>query len=120
LTGPDALSTADPDGDGRLNWVEYAFQSDPRSGAGQDAMPSTEMIGGLAWLVVRYQRWQGPLDAGIQYLPECSLDLMSWSPVGLVDEFDPDAPAVLGAEARRCRMPMQGARQFMRLRLVQP
>jgi hypothetical protein len=78
---------------------------------------STETMGGLPWLVVRYRRWQGPLDAGIGYLPEGSEDLATWSSVPVVDEFDPDATVIVGAEARRCRIPIQGPRQFMRLGL---
>jgi hypothetical protein len=117
LSGAEAATIADPDGDGRLNWVEYAFQTDPCSGDGDPLVMSTETMGGLPWLVVRYRRWQGPLDAGIGYLPEGSEDLATWSSVPVVDEFDPDATVIVGAEARRCRIPIQGPRQFMRLGL---
>lgn len=120
LSGPDALATSDPEHDGSENLVEYAFNMEPKQPDVQPLARAIETIGGQRWLVLRYRRWNDRVDAGLQYLPEWSSNLSAWSTTGLVDEFDTTAPAVTGSEPRRCRIPAEGNRNFLHIRLVAP
>ena len=68
--------SADPDGDGRSNLLEYALGSNPRS--------ADLATGSIAWengsLVFRYTRPAGGLP-GVTYTIESSSDLATWTPV---------------------------------------
>lgn len=118
--GITADPTADPDHDGLMNWVEYAFNLDPKSGVGQPVASSVEMIGGEKWLVIRYRRWSGPITVGVTYQPEWSTQLTSWSPVGIIDEFDVDALPVSESEPRRARVLASEAKKFLHVQLGTP
>lgn len=114
------IPDGDPDHDGLLNWVEYAFNLNPKSGTGQPVASSVETIGGERWLVIRYRRWSGPITAGITYQGEWSINLTSWSRIGVIDEFDVAAPTVSDSEPRRARVLASEPEKFMRLQLGYP
>lgn len=115
LEGADALPDADPDRDGQVNFLEYAFNSDPQVPGASPVSHGLLETAGDTWLVVRYRRWQDRIDAGLLYQPEASPDLGAWDGAGILDESDPDAPPVAGSEARRCRIPVSGSDRFLRL-----
>lgn len=115
LEGPDALPEADPDHDGLVNFLEYAFNSDPNAPGASPVSSGLLEHSGNTWLVVRYRRWQDRIDAGVAYQPQASPDLGAWDGAGVLDETDPDAPLVPGSEARRCLIPVGGSDRFLRL-----
>ena len=69
---------ADPDGDGIPNLIEYAFNLNPRA-VDHAALPRAYLAtsGGHNYLEVQFTQRNAP--AGIQYIPETSMDLISWS-----------------------------------------
>jgi hypothetical protein len=118
LSGGNAASSADPDYDGLSNWQEYAFNLNPKVGNGQPMSGGVESISGEKWLVMRYRRWSGPVDAGLIYQPEWSRDLVVWSAGGMIDEFDPQATPVSDSEPRRCRVLANEAKKFLHMNLA--
>ncbi len=120
LSGNDAATTADPDGDNLSNLQEYAFNLNPKVGNGSPLASGLEMIGGETWLVIRYRRWSGPLNASLVYQPEWSGGLASWLTSGIIDEFDSEASPVADSEPRRCRVLASDGRKFLRLNLEYP
>jgi hypothetical protein len=115
LEGADALPDADPDRDGQVNFLEYAFNSDPNAPGASPVSHGLLETAGDTWLVLRYRRWQDRIDAGVLYQPQASPDLGAWDGVGVLDETDPDAPLLPGSEARRCRIPVGESDRFLRL-----
>jgi hypothetical protein len=116
LAGANAFADADPDRDGIGNFLEYAFNTDPKVRSVNPVASSVETIEGQAWVTLRYRVWQDRIDAGLGYHAERSANLGEWNTTGLVDEVDESAPVVEGSEARRCRVAMSGAKDFMRVR----
>jgi subtilisin family serine protease len=116
LTGANAFSDADPDRDGIGNFLEYAFNTDPNVRSANPVVSSVETIGGQPWITLRYRVWQNRIDAGLGYHAERSENLSGWNASDLVDEVDGSAPVMEGSEARRCRVPMSGAKDFIRVR----
>ncbi len=117
LSGADALAGADPDHDGISNFLEYAFNLDPTVATPKPFTAATETIDGQEWIVLGYRVWQDRVDAGLGYFAERSSTLAGWDTEGLIDEVDPDAPVIEGSEARRCRVPLAAAQQFLHLRV---
>lgn len=71
LTGPDALATADPDGDGMPNLVEYALGGDPVKGDAAQRLTFTDTAAHLSLSFARMQ--SAPV-----YTVEASDDLVTW------------------------------------------
>jgi hypothetical protein len=117
LAGANALATADPDGDGVENFLEYAFHTNPKQPSPPPVTSSIVTVENEQWVTVHYRRWQDRIDAGMGYYPERSADLATWSPGG-VDEADPAADFIAGSEGRRCRI-LRGAvkKDFLRVRV---
>ncbi len=115
LTGDDALPGADLDRDGSPNLVEYALNMDPEAPDVPPLTSGVESISGGDWLVIHYRRWQDRMNAGLMYQAETSIDLSGWTPSGIIDEPDPGALSIPDSEARRCRIPKDGGRNFLRL-----
>jgi hypothetical protein len=69
---------ADPDADGIVNLVEFAFNLNPRV-ASQPGLPQAylENSGGLNHPAIRFTRRNPPAD--VQYLPQTSTNLVHWS-----------------------------------------
>ncbi|MCW1916012.1 S8 family serine peptidase [Luteolibacter sp. GHJ8] len=117
LSGPNAQSNADPDKDGVVNFLEYAFNSDPAVRSANPVNSSVVTINDQKWIVVGYRTWNDRINAGLGYNPERSPGLSGWNTTGMIDEVDTAAPAIPGSTARRCRIPMSGAKDFMRIRV---
>lgn len=98
--GVAADPDADPDGDGRGNFAEYAFGTSPAA-ADHPPIASRELLDGQDVLVVRYLRRPGRELAGLTLEAQRSEDLGDWNTQGVTDETDPDAAPVAGAEPRR-------------------
>jgi hypothetical protein len=69
---------ADPDGDGVVNLVEFAFNLHPRV----NVIPTlprafVQTFSGEPYLHVEYTRRNPPAD--VQYLPQCSTNLFAWN-----------------------------------------
>ena len=71
---------ADADGDGRINFEEFAFGGNPRV-MESNPVPTTSIVnvGGLDYLAITYDRRHHALDA--TFTVEVSNDLNSWTPV---------------------------------------
>lgn len=128
LTGADALPTADPDGDGLTNLLEYAFGSNPKAAdVTAGARLCTVISGGVRYLGLSYQRPYGPnAPQDITYAVQRSVDLANpaaWSFTGLVLDSQSDN-ALLGLETVvvRSTTPMGASptgHEFLRLRVSQ-
>jgi len=85
LTNP-AISgdTADPDGDSIVNFVEYAFNLNPRV-ADHPSLPRAflEHTAGATYLDVQFTRRNAPTD--VAYLPQTSNDLRVWNPASATE-----------------------------------
>lgn len=114
----------DPDGDGWVNLLEYAFGSPGDSGTfampGENGMrPAMEIRDGIVSLSFPERVHAGTL--GLTYLVEVSGDLGagSWSPVlpeGSGSTTGPISPAVPGFLRRTFTWPADGSRGFARVR----
>jgi hypothetical protein len=120
LTGDDALPGGNRDRDGSVNLVEYALNMDPEVPDVPPLTSGVEVIQGSDWLVIHYRRWDDRLNAGLVYQAETSTDLVDWSPLGVIDEADPEALEIAGSEPRRCRVHLTGGRKFLHLSFSLP
>src|SRR5262249_40214567 len=77
LTDP-TQATADFDGDGLSNLMEYSLGNDPRNPADGQAgiQPSTIQVEGGQYLTLTFKR--RPNALGLQYIPEVSADNQTW------------------------------------------
>jgi uncharacterized repeat protein (TIGR03803 family) len=116
LSGPSAAPAADPDHDGIANHTEFAFGSDPSSGAGSSlsmAVPSPE---GLEI------RWTARTDSGVSYTvtgsPTLGIAPFAWSPVSspVVVMPVPDIAVPAGYQRRCVTIPLTEARGFFRVK----
>lgn len=70
---------ADPDADGIVNLVEYAFNLNPRVSFHPDLPRAfVQNVSGQDYLQVQYTRRNAPAD--VQYLLQTSSDLLAWNP----------------------------------------
>jgi hypothetical protein len=83
--------TADPDGDGRNNFEEYAFGGNPRVSE-NPAQPASSLVnvGGVDYLAITFTRRQNAIDT--TYVVEVSGTLQSWVPMN----FPVGTPTNLG------------------------
>ncbi len=77
LTGGDADSSANPDGDSLINLYEYALGGDPTNAASQGISPTYQQLSGAGgdWMTYVYPRRSDP-DSGIAYHVEINDDLI--------------------------------------------
>ncbi|MEO0055777.1 MAG: hypothetical protein RLZZ50_1724 [Verrucomicrobiota bacterium] len=76
LTGPAALRSADPDGDGQTNFAEHAFDTDPADAASHFTGPSVGRSG--ARLTFTFPRGARP---ALRYSVQSSPDLSTWTEI---------------------------------------
>ncbi len=77
LSGADALLTADPDGDGLNNLMEYALHANPTV-SDPSVLPDLAIEG--ADLTITYRKNKNATD--ITYVVQSSVDLVTWSDQG--------------------------------------
>ena len=99
--------TADPDGDGGVNLLEYAFGSDPRSAA---AGPAPVLGTGAGTLVLDYPASRTDLT----YVVETSADLATWTTAGVTDVVSATTTGWRTATVARA----ENARVFLRVRVT--
>ena len=99
LAGPNA----DPDNDGRLNLLEYAFDSDPQS---ENHTPLISLEDGVASFV------RNTLKEDLTYVLEASSDLSSWS------EMETSA-SDLGDGLEQVSQTFSDSKMFFRVRVDQ-
>jgi hypothetical protein len=119
LTGEDAAPHADPDGDGIVNLLEYAFGMDPTV-ADWIGLPTPGMVSdqGADYLSITYNRLLGATN--IHYTPEFGDDFLNWSPEVAVEvnQASPSANALTEVITVRDTVPMEGSsRRFGRVRV---
>lgn len=119
LSGSNADPSADPDGDGITNLLEYAFALDPAV-ASLAGLPSVGRMWDQAaeYLTITFQRRTGSLD--LRYVPEFGEDLLSWSAEAAV-QVGAAAPAgdgILELVTVRDTVPLtESSRRFGRIRV---
>lgn len=118
LTGNAALPSADPDGDGLPNLLEYAFVSAPMSPSGQEHSPRLELtqIDGQTHIVLNYRQRK---NANLSYTFQVSYDLALWSAIELtpvVIDADVDGDGLVAMFA--VTLPMEENQPGCFLRLV--
>lgn len=115
LTGASATLGADPDQDGLNNRTEFAFGTDPTSGAGGAGHDASCHDGQLEI------RWTARTDGTVAYAVTTSDTLGSqqapWTSVSATPETMPVPDVVLpgGYERRRVMLPITGPRAFFRV-----
>jgi fibronectin-binding autotransporter adhesin len=108
LTGPDALGTADPDGDGFSNNLEYAFDGNPT--VGTPALLSVTKSGSDA--VFNFVARKNP-PGGVTYDVQSTTDLASgpWGPAGITPTISTNQSGILipaDYERRQFSVPASG------------
>ena len=120
ISGDDA----DPDSDGRVNLLEYAFATDPRladlAPDAPRAVIATDAPGGPAYLELHYTRPAGREDLACTV--EWSDDLANWSDdatrLAVTETPDEGADGAISVVARALAAPGEMPRQFLRLRVT--
>jgi autotransporter-associated beta strand protein len=108
LTGNDALVSADPDGDGLINQLEYALQTSPV--ASTSSAYTVARSGNVLTLTFNH-----PADASLTYVVEATNDLATaWTPVHTFDPFTNAGSALYTDTADLSLTP----RRFLRLKVT--
>lgn len=118
--------TADPDGDGLENLLEYALGGDPESGAatlpgGHPLLPVMIWQGGTVTL--SYPERDDAVLRGISYLVETSASPATLAgavtlPAGASSSTAPFSPAVPGFVKRTLTWPADGPKRFARVKVT--
>jgi hypothetical protein len=114
ISGP----TADPDGDGVPNLLEYALNGNPMAAhTAGSPQPGTVKLNGSTYLTITYTRRVGATD--LSFIIEASSDMVNWSsgsntvPVSVTREGDEEVVVVRDA------LPLgQSSNRFLRLRVT--
>ncbi len=112
LSGDTAAATADPDGDGLPNLVEFALGLAPTA-PNTTGLPALTLEGGEA--VFRFTRPR--IATGVTYLVQTSTDLLTWSPAAVSPSAETSTP---DTETLVVRFPAASPRLFARLAVTQP
>lgn len=117
--------SADPDGDGVKNLLEYTFNLDPKKPDGTNLLsPSIahDLLDGKDYLTITYTRRKPPRD--ITYHLEASDALTVWNEGAAFTQemlVTDDGNGLTDTVTARALAPIApGARQFLRLRVTQP
>jgi hypothetical protein len=121
LAGP----SADYDGDGRLNLMEFATNTDPlirENAASESSFLEVDPNDGNTYLTFQYKRRLAA--SGLTYHVETSTDFANWSegsPAILELSSTPDAGGITETVKARAAAPVSAdIRRFIRLRVTQP
>ncbi len=114
----NAADSADPDGDGDSNLMEYALGTNPMAAGARPVIGSTVTESGAAYLSVTFPRRK---HADVRYIVEVSPDLASWS----ADTLQAGSPVSLDADFEqvtfRDRQPFATSqKRFIRVKFVNP
>ncbi len=116
-------SDADPDGDGLVNWAEFALNRDPKKAAGSPCPTSIQhdSATGNDYLTMTYTRRKAP--SGIVYHVEVTYDFAAWNEgAGFTQEtaVGDDGNGITETVTVRALPPVaQNGKAFMRLRFTQ-
>jgi polygalacturonase len=110
LPGPNAAPTADPDGDGVVNFVEYALALAPQT---PDAGALPKLVSENGQWVYRFTRPN--YVTGASYLVQSSPDLLNWSSTTPIIESVTPTTQTLKAP-----FPSDPPALFVRLRITSP
>ncbi|HMJ05425.1 MAG TPA: autotransporter-associated beta strand repeat-containing protein, partial [Chthoniobacterales bacterium] len=123
LSGPNALPTADADGDGLSNFEEYAFAHNPNVSDNTGlTQPTTVQVGGESYLALTFVRAAGlyaPTD--VTYIYERSTtELDNWTSAGLVVTSTPGSGNTETVTVRSASPIVTLAKEFLRVRVTSP
>ncbi|MEK0448076.1 MAG: hypothetical protein RL088_344 [Verrucomicrobiota bacterium] len=130
LTGANALRTADIDGDGLMNFGEWAFDLDPFNASGTPASAGALIAapdpadGNIVknWPTIRFARRTD--SPSIAYVVEYSTDLSGWQNDAVFIGAEPGSNAGSEIATFRARIPLTGSgsgpRVFLRVRASIP
>jgi len=116
LTPAISDDTADADGDGLPNLVEYALRSDPRQPNPAPIAASAATVGDVRYIYLTFPRNRNATDTAISY--ESSGDCATWTPVAA----EPISAVVADFETEQwtVRVPAAAPRFFVRVRVNKP
>jgi hypothetical protein len=106
----DASNTADPDGDGLANLLEYALDREPL--IAESTAPTTATVDGSGKLQITFKRARPATE--LTYTVQASSDLVTWTDLAI-------NPGTVGQNVTVSDIPPAGApRRFLRLRVTLP
>jgi len=114
VSGPNA----DPDGDGRVNWAEYALGTNPRMRDGYAVGLAWEWVGSDRHAALQFRRPCHAIDLVYELLCTDNLAAGPWTVLGdavwTTSAYDADLEAVSLRDSQAARLPAR----FYRLRLT--
>lgn len=117
----DGADSADPDGDGIINFLDFAFGHRPNTAAG---LPSFKLTNNF--LAVTFGR-RKPLNSDVSYEVRKSRDLVNWTNidinsnmVGTPVDYDIGAELVTVRADTPLTGPGAGDREFLQVRAIKP
>jgi hypothetical protein len=124
LSGTSAAPTADYDGDGMSNLMEFALGTDPTTPDAKNALPAagTTTISAQSYVTLSYQRPSGGA-LGVTYIVEENSDITNpngWSNANVVQDSVTPGSGGLETVVMRYTNPIGSGGAFLRLRVTQP
>lgn len=117
LSDPAAAETLDPDFDGQINLLEYAFGTEPNSATGSPVTYSDAVVSNQTYL--RMSVPKNPAATDVTFTVEATGDLanpLSWTSAGLIIETNTSAQLIVRDNVAAG----PGVHRFMRVRVERP